>query len=144
MNFHPHVSFKTDRIRERAQFLHQKMCEVINDMAEWAQSNGCPFVITDTVTTVLEDQTLGRVSETHRTARAFDLSPHGWDEAKAAVFCEHFEEEYAQIAAIGVKSGKRELILRHEVGNHGDHFHVQLSRSFAIKNPIPSDHVTLL
>lgn len=144
MNFHPHVSFKTDRIRERAQFLHQKMCEVINDMAEWAQANGCPFEITDAVSTPAEDHALARVSETHRTGRAFDLSTHGWDDAKAATFCEHFEEEYAQVAAISAKTGKRELILRHEVGNHGDHFHVQLSRSFAIKNPIPVGHATLL
>lgn len=106
------------------------------EMAKWCEEKSYPFEVTETVTTPEEDRALKRVSDSHRTARAFDVSRHDWTEKMIEEFMTHFEKQWGAMGAVGYQSGTSELIVHHEVGNHGDHMHVQLSRAFAIKDPL--------
>lgn len=133
---HPHCHFKTDRARDRAQYLHETAAALMYHMAEWCLIRGLPFVVTDTVSTPEEDQALKRTSDTHRTARAFDVSLKGWVDVALGHFCAHFEKEWGAMGAVN-SAGQSRLIVRHNEG-YGDHLHVQLSRTFVVKDPLKS------
>ncbi len=135
MKLHEHCMFKTTRVRDRAPLLHEAAIEIMYDMSTWAEKHGLPFVVTETVSTLNEDQALKRVSATHREARAFDVSVKGWSDDESAIFVAEFNACYAHKAAVSPSSGKPQLVVRHSNG-HGDHFHVQLSRVFAIYSPV--------
>lgn len=125
--------FKNEVIRYRSIFMHVLCINVMCDMAKWAEDRSLPFVVTETVTSLEEDQILNRVSSSHREGRAFDASTRGWPEEKILQFMAHFSEKYKGIAAVAGKSGSPTLIVRHDTG-HGDHFHVQINASFKIQN----------
>lgn len=132
---HSHCVFKTDVARDRAACLHETAAALMYHMAEWCLLKGWPFVVTDTVSTEEEDRALNRISDTHRTGRAFDVSVHSWTEKMIEEFSEHFEAEWGRMGAIAASNGQPHLIVHHDAGE-GDHMHVQLSRVFAIQNPI--------
>lgn len=132
---HPHCVFKSDLARDRAALLNETAAALMYHMAEWCLLKGWPFVVTDTVSTEEEDRALNRISDTHRTARAFDVSRQGWTEKMIDEFTAHFEEEWGKMGAISAITHEPTLIVHHDAGD-GDHMHVQLSRVFAIQNPI--------
>lgn len=101
---------------------------VLCDMMFWVISNGQQFIVNDTVSTEAEDLELKRVSSTHRDARAFDLSIHGWSLEFNIKFKEHFSEKYMDLAAVG-KDGVKRLIVEHDAGT-GVHIHVQLNSQY--------------
>lgn len=136
IEIHPYCRFKTELIKERAQFLHETVGDLMYAMSEWCEKRGVPFVVTDTVSTMEEDRKLARVSATHREARAFDVSVREWLSLVTNEFISHFEKEWGAMAAIGMQTGEPTLILQHEVGHEGQHFHVQLNRTFAIADPL--------
>lgn len=135
VKIHSHCVFKTDQARDRAMWLHETAAALMYHMAEWCLLKGWPFVVTDTVTTEEEDRQLNRISDTHRTARAFDVSVRDWTESMIQEFSEHFELEWGRMGAISAHDHEPHLIVHHDAGE-GDHMHVQLSRVFAIQNPI--------
>lgn len=126
--------FKTEIIKQQALSLHPLILMVLCEMTAWAWAQGLPVVITETVTNEAQDAQFNRISPSHREGRAFDMSTRGWDEARINEFMSVFSKKYQSIAAIGLKTGKPELIVRHDTG-HGDHFHVQINRSYAINLP---------
>lgn len=134
-NLFANCTFKTDRVRLRTQFLHGLAKRVLEEMALWCAERGVTLEVTESVTTWVEDKGVKRLSETHRTARAFDLSVRGWTEELISEFISYFNEKFKYIAAIGATSGKAELILRHDNG-HGDHMHVQISKVYAVRDPL--------
>lgn len=127
--------FKTPEIEERTNFLCDQAVEVLNAMAVYCQACKLPLVITDSVSTLAEDQALSRVSDEHRQARAFDLSIHDWLPLAIGDFIEHFEEEFESLAAVGLQTGRPHLIFQHNNG-HGSHLHVQVARRFAVNDPL--------
>jgi hypothetical protein len=138
MQIHPHCQFKTDKVRARAEFLSPTTGALLYAMADWAAVRELPFVVTETVSRWGEDKQLERVSDTHRTARAFDLSIRNWPEEQIAAFMKEFENSsWGVIAAISATTGEKRLVLRHECG-HGDHLHVQISRLYAVEGPLGS------
>ncbi len=141
MNFvsliNPYVLFKDNETAMRAHYLSSQIIEIMNDMADWAKTHWLPFEVTSTVSTSEEDGCLSRVSSTHRTGRAFDLSIHGWVEPAISEFSKTFNSKYLHLAAVGSKSGESELIVRHNNGN-GDHIHVQIAKVFGVDDPMGS------
>lgn len=107
----------------------------------WAWANGLPLVITETFTTIDEDQKLNRVSPSHREGRAFDAIPNNhdrsalWPKEKIAEFIAVFSKKYSAIAALGLKDGKPQLVVFHDTGT-GLHFHVQINKKFAVADVI--------
>ena len=126
-----YCEFKTDKIKDRCRYLHGELILILNDMAMWCEEDGLPFVITDSVSTLEEDKKLNRVSTTHRTRRAVDISTRKWPNQLILEFQEYFSEKYKYKAAVSNKTKRPELIIRHDSG-HGDHFHVQISARFAL------------
>lgn len=130
-----YCQFKTPVVEARTRFLCDTATEVLYAMADWCKDRALPLVITDSVSTQAEDVALARVSDEHRTARAFDLSLHGWLELAATDFIAEFERRFICVAAIGKTSGQARLIFRHNNG-HGDHIHVQVARIYGVTDPL--------
>ena len=132
----PYVKFpRIKKLAHRVFYLSPQLIEIMNDMASWAESHKLPFVVTATVSTCEEDGCLSRVSATHRTGRAFDLSIHGWLSLAIQEFCTTFDAKYLHVAATGAVSGKQELVIHHNNGN-GDHLHVQVANIFGVDDPL--------
>jgi hypothetical protein len=119
------VKFKSKHVEARFALLCDRAKELAIEMAVWAMNRyKIELVFTATVSTKEEDKVLGRVSDTHRTGRAFDIRTAGLPEAFIAEFILHFETKYPKLGA-----GK--LIVNKAHGT-GPHLHVQLNRTFAI------------
>lgn len=132
---HPYCTFKTLEIEMRTRYLCETALEVLNCMAEYCKDRALPLTITDSVSTSEEDHELARVSDEHRTGRAFDISLRGWLEVAVLDFTNYFEKKFLCVAAIGKVSNEPRLIFRHNSG-HGDHIHVQVARLFGVNNPL--------
>jgi len=122
----PEVCFKTDLVYQRSEGLHQKLKEILVEMWRWTVDKKVPLFITEAVTTIEEDQKLGRVSATHREGRAVDLSSRAWPAEIIGEFQLHFNNKYKDVAAV-TTAGEPLLVVFHNSG-HGDHFHVQIRR----------------
>lgn len=97
------------------------------EMDEWAKAQGVDLVFTATATTLEEDRKLGRVSDTHRTGRAFDIRTSGLSQEFIHDFIQYFTTLYPNLGAVSGKSGKPNLI-HYKPHGTGPHFHVQIRR----------------
>src|SRR3982750_3736160 len=101
------IRFKDGVSKERFQYIHPLAAAIAAQMNQWALTRELPFVITSTVSTFQEDRALGRQSSTHRTARAFDISIHGWRESDIDEFTKFFEEIHGRFGAVSVSDNVR-------------------------------------
>lgn len=122
------IKFKTDK--EKAEFdkIKLNLKFILLDMASYFNANGYDFVITDLLSEVQEDKKLKRISSSHREGRAADVRVKGIPEDFIKTFEEKFEKIYRNEAAISLKTGEPNLILRHNIGA-GDHLHIQVKKS---------------
>lgn len=122
------IKFKTDK--EKAEFdkIKPNLKFILLDMASYFNANGYDFVITDLLSEVQEDKKLKRISSSHREGRAADVRVKGIPEDFIKTFEEKFEKIYRNEAAISLKTGEPNLILRHNIGA-GDHLHIQVKKS---------------
>lgn len=131
---HRHMEFKDETVRDRYPRMHPYCREIAEEMAEWCEERKIPFVITETVTTLGEDNRLERASSTHRTGRAFDVRTKDWLEKAISEFMAEFERRFRHLGAVN-KRGEVVFLLRHDTGR-GDHIHVQIGATFAIQDPL--------
>jgi hypothetical protein len=96
----------------------------------WAWGNDLPFVITETITTLEDDQKLKRISNSHRTKRAADVSVIGWNKESIEKFILFFNEEHKDIASISASDLKPRMVVYHDSG-HGSHFHIALHSKYS-------------
>lgn len=118
--------FKHNKDIERALYLHPVLLIMVFDMHSYCLRRSLPFVVTSTVSTIEEDERIGRISATHREGRAVDISIQGWTTDEIDDFMLHFQKKYWEFAA---KKPDGERVLIPPV-NHGSapHIHVQVSR----------------
>jgi hypothetical protein len=126
------MEFKHKEDMELFFKLHPLLMIVLTDMYSWCYERELPFVITDTISTLEEDKELGRVSSSHRTARAADLRVKDWDIFTANQFKKEFNNKYKDIAAIAGKDYKPMLVVLHDSGA-GYHAHIQIHSSYSIE-----------
>ena len=88
------VKFKDNRFLNHLPYLHPKIAMVMFDMADWCYIRNIPFVLTDVISTERRDRKLGRVSDAHRTKRAFDLRSHTFPPGMKANFIYTFNRKY--------------------------------------------------
>lgn len=121
------IKFKTEK--EKAEFdkLKPNLVFILLDMASYFNANGYDFVITDVLSEIQEDKKLKRISASHREGRAVDVRVRNIPDDFLKTFEEKFEKIYQNEAAISLKTGKPNLILRHNVGA-GDHLHIQVKK----------------
>ena len=124
--------FKTKQCFDRFSMLAPKLQEIAQDAIDYALKIGVTHpVITETVTTEAEDKALNRVSDTHRTCRAFDFRVIDWSGEQIDAMLDYLNKKYSDIGA--ETSNGRVVALYHDNG-HGLHFHIQLDRSFSLPN----------
>lgn len=122
------MKFKTELVKERFKFMHPVVQEIAKEMDEWAMKEfKIELTITATYSTPEEDKAIGRVSDTHRTGRAFDVRTSDLPEALVANLCAVFRKKYLKLGA--VSNGHANLIVYRPHGT-GPHLHVQLNRKF--------------
>ena len=132
--------FKSSKVEKRAQYLNPFAYTLMEVMIDWLRQKGIEPIVTDTVSTVKEDFTLGRKSQTHREGRAFDIRTIGWGNGMIKDFQSVFNKLYGKHGAISKLSGEPHLILHHDTGS-GPHMHVQLSKKYVVKLPLDLDQV---
>lgn len=108
--------------------MHPIALLVMADMALFCVNNNLDFIVTDSVSTLKEDQDLKRKSSTHRTGRAFDLSIKSWFASDIEFFKNHFNKKFESYAAI-TNEGNPELVIYH-VGT-APHLHVQINAQYS-------------
>ena len=86
------IQFKYEEDKELYFMLHPVLQKILAAMALYCHSHSMPFVITDTISTVKEDERLNRVSSTHREGRAVDVSVKGWDAFYTNEFIQKFSK----------------------------------------------------
>lgn len=122
--------FKTDLIYDRQKYWHPKMSEIAQFIINYLTvKKHEQIVFTETVTTKAEDEALNRVSDTHRTRRALDLSTKGMSLELIQELMEALKAAFGDLGA--VVHGKPVIVIYHNSG-HNWHFHVQLNRTFAL------------
>ncbi len=80
------------------------------------------------ITSVIRAKLSVSVSNTHAEGRAVDISCSGWSADQCLAAVEYFNDNYAHIGAISKETGKPSVLVWHEVGNNGLHFHLQCRR----------------
>jgi len=106
--------------------MHPIALMIMFDMIQYLVSSGVNPVITSTVSTIQEDKELGRVSLTHRTGRAFDLSIKEWPDNFTNYFVRRFKNKYGHYGAI--VNGSPSLIVDH-IGT-ARHLHIQINAKY--------------
>lgn len=124
------MKFKDDIVKDRFHDMHPKAQELAAEMDAWSvKHHGQELTLTATVSTIEEDKELQRVSDTHRTRRAFDIRVKDLSEQHIAELCAEFRKTWSKYGAL-VK-GVRTLIVYRPHGT-GVHLHVQLDRKFQL------------
>jgi hypothetical protein len=122
------MNFKSKEAAEGFELMHPAAQSLAKEMDEWSRDrHGVELVFTETFTTPEEDKKLGRVSDTHRTGRAFDIRTSDLSKEFIHDFIQYFTTLYPNLGAISGKSGKPNLI-HYKPHGTGPHFHVQIRR----------------
>jgi hypothetical protein len=125
------MKFKDAVIAARFEDMNKLAQTIATDMDDWSQKNyGIELMITATTSTIEEDKALGRVSDTHRTRRAWDIRTMNLPDAFVAELIAVFTKKYGKYGA--VVSALPQLIVNKPHGT-GPHLHCQLSRKYALK-----------
>lgn len=123
--------FLTEKAFNGFDKMHPLLQIIAKEMISWVQGKGIEPKITSTISCSRDDSRLGRVSSSHSECRAFDLRSWDWPESLKGEFIVHFNEIYGNLGAISLKTNTPNLIVLHDSG-HGEHFHIQLNRLYAI------------
>lgn len=115
---------------ERIPYLHPTTLRLMCEVIEYCEEKKLPCVFTSSLSTMAEDSVLKRVSDTHRTARAFDMSIRGWNSQQMADMVKYFSEKYPQLGALST-DGVARLIVIHDAGT-GVHFHFQIRKDLSL------------
>jgi hypothetical protein len=132
MNLKKFVKFKHKNQLETVVMMHPLIISVMFDMAFYCSTRNIPFVVTDTISTIKKDSKLGRISDSHRTMRAFDLRSKTFLPKQRIEFVSFFNEKYKDIASVSLSDNKPRLIVLHGTGEN-IHFHISIHSKFKIK-----------
>lgn len=131
-NNHECVKFRKELDRDMILFLHPQLLSILFDMSFYCQKRNLPFDITSTVSTKTIDDKYKRVSDGHRTRRAFDLSSKLWNSHEIKLFQETFNKKYKRVGQISYKTKLPNLVTYHDSG-YGKHFHIALNTNFRLE-----------
>ena len=121
------LKFKTPIVQERFANMTQTAQKLAKEMSDWAFYNyNVELVFTSTWTLAAEDMKLGRVSDSHRTGRAFDIRTKGLKEDFKKAFCEYFNALYQKSLGAQTKDGP--MLIVDKPHGSGPHWHVQVRR----------------
>jgi hypothetical protein len=137
------MEYKSKYIQDGMVSVHPIIHEILKEMDSWCQKyDKSNLMISESLTTLAQDNALKRVSSSHREGRAcdIDVSPHGvlWPKQKLIAFSHFFGEKYKSLGA-NSKLGTRTFLLVHDSG-HGLHCHAQIGKDIVekFKNTYPN------
>lgn len=123
------IKFKPEVTREDLLIVSPAVLLIFSHFCLVAKNIKKPIV----VTSIMSDGVEGRISSSHKTGRAIDVSSHGWDRLE----CERMEamlnDTYSNIGAISAKDGNPHACVYHNK-NTGWHFHLQCKYFCAIES----------
>ena len=125
------IKFKQHNQENTLTLMHPLIVMIMFEMAAWCMTRGIKFVVTDTISTLKKDKKLGRISDSHRTKRAFDLRSWTFLERELQEFIRHFNDKYASIASVSSSDNVSRLIVLHGEGD-SIHMHIALHSRFSI------------
>lgn len=125
------VKFKQKNQGNTLMFLHPLISMVMFDMANWCNTRSISFVVTDTISTFKKDKKLGRVSDSHRTRRAFDLRSRTFSKRQAEEFIQYFNNKYSNIASVSASDLVPRLVVHHGKDD-SLHFHIAIHSRFRV------------
>lgn len=127
------IDFKAGRYLKQFEEgdVHVLLFIVLLDMAVWHHHHGYTMTVTDLISTIEEDELLQRESDAHRTKRAADLRSRHMESEHKALFIEHFNNKYKEIASISRSDLQPRLVVEHGEGDNR-HFHVALNFKYRI------------
>jgi hypothetical protein len=125
-----YIEFKFGKDKKLFELLNPILKQTIFDLSLWCEENDLPFKITETITTKKIDKRLNRVSDSHRTLRAVDLSIKKWSEKQLAIFQTLFNERYKNIASVSRTDNIPRLIVIHGEGDNR-HIHLAINARYA-------------
>ena len=102
-------------------FVHPAIIIVLGYCQLWAFQRGLPFNPTSVMSTEKKDKALGRISDTHKEGRAFDLSIRGWTTDDIDDFKVDIEKELGHLGAVSESDLVRRLVVV-----ESDHLHIQV------------------
>jgi hypothetical protein len=124
------MKFKTPDVEARFKDLHPQAQKIATEMDEWSVKNfQKELTLTATCSSKAEDKLLKRVSDTHRTRRAWDIRVNDLSEDHISQLCAHFRKLYTKYGAVA--SGGAQLIVYKPHGS-GPHLHCQLNRTYIL------------
>lgn len=124
------MKFKTKEVEERFKDMADLAQRIANEMDLWSQEKyKIELTITATTSTTAEDKELERVSDTHRTRRAFDVRVGDLPDELIAELCSVFRKKYGRFGAITTAIPSLIVFKPHGTAAH---LHVQLSRKYAL------------
>lgn len=123
--------FKDRSEADKVHLLHPITVRLLCEFIEYCEDNKLPCTITDTISTIAEDLALSRVSDTHRTGRAFDASLKNWTDAQRNTCVDYFNKKYPALGAISKENGLPRLAYAHDAGT-GMHLHFQIKKELGL------------
>jgi hypothetical protein len=130
------MKFKDQEVEARFTLMHPVAQELAKQMDQWSQEHyGIELTLTATTSTREEDKALGRVSDTHRTGRAFDVRTRDLPESLIAEMLAHFRFLYPKLGAF---TGKQHQLIVYKPHGTGPHLHVQIKRN--VPDSLESNH----
>lgn len=124
------MKFKDDICAARFTDMNKLAQTIATEMDQWSQKNyGIELTITATVSSHNEDRELGRVSDTHRTRRAWDIRTRDLPDILIAEMLLAINKKYGKYGAVA--SAIPQLIVNKPHGS-GPHLHCQLNRKYAL------------
>jgi hypothetical protein len=116
--------------QDRWKYLHPIAVMIFCDLILWCEENNLPCVMTDSVSDEAEDRKIQRMSDTHRTRRAFDISLNGWGDIQKNACIQAMTLKWNKYAALG--GDGRPRLCYGDVHGTGPHIHFQINRKYSL------------
>jgi hypothetical protein len=124
------MKFKDELVQSRYKLMHKTAQDIAEFMDNYSQSKyKIEITLTSTVSTLAEDKELKRVSDTHRTGRAFDVRVTDLPESLIAELCSVTRRKFKNVAA---RSKTNDELIVYKPHGTGPHLHVQINRKFSL------------
>jgi hypothetical protein len=122
------LKFKDELTEQRFEKMKLTTKWLAVEMHLWALQHGVTLVFTATWSTAEDDKKLGRISDTHRTGRAFDIRTKDLSPEFLEAFQTYFNTLYNEKMGAVTKQGPALIVYKPH--GTGPHFHVQIRRDY--------------
>ena len=122
------ILFKTEYNKNGWTKVNKELTDVVFEISVWLFSNyRKDLMITETFTTLEEDNAVNRESASHREGRAIDIRNNDWTSWMKEKFVTEFSKYDDRLGAKSLSDGIRRFIVDKPHGT-GSHYHLQIGR----------------